>query len=175
VQRIEQRFSFLLANVLPLFSAQLLDLSLNVVDLGEMLQREPGNLTLVGRMQVEEFAPGMRRTLGFRDAICKPGFAATEERLMRRLGLQGALRGKTVRTATPDTSTPCPLDRVNRDFKASRPNELWVSDFTYVSTWQGWLYMAFVVDVYARRIMGWRVSRTMQNRFRAGRFGASPL
>ena len=82
----------------------------------------------------------------------------TVERLMRRLGLEGVRRGKTVRTTTPDTSAPCPLDRVNRQFQADRPNQLWVSDFTYVSTWQGWLYVAFVVDVFARRIVGWRVS-----------------
>ena len=60
---------------------------------------------------------------------------------------------------------PCPLDRVNRQFKAQHPNELWVSDFTYVSTWQGWLYVAFVVDVFARRIVGWRVSRSMHTDF----------
>lgn len=89
----------------------------------------------------------------------------TVERLMSRLGLQGVRRGKSVRTTTPDTSAPCPLDRVNRVFKADRPNQLWVSDFTYVSTWQGWLYVAFVIDVYARRIVGWRVSRTMQTDF----------
>ena len=89
----------------------------------------------------------------------------TVERLMRAMGLQGARRGRAVRTTTPDTSAPCPLDHVNRHFHASRPNELWVSDFTYVSTWQGWLYVAFVVDVYARRIVGWRVSRSMQTDF----------
>jgi transposase InsO family protein len=89
----------------------------------------------------------------------------TVERLMRRLGLQGARRGKTVRTTVPDRSAPCPLDRVNRQFKADRPNQLWVSDFTYVSTWQGWLYVAFVIDVFARRIVGWRVSSTMATDF----------
>jgi len=94
-----------------------------------------------------------------------PVARCTVERLMRAMGLQGARRGKTVRTTTPDTSAPCPLDHVNRQFEASRPNELWVSDFTYVSTWQGWLYVAFVVDVYARRIVGWRVSRSMQTDF----------
>ena len=62
----------------------------------------------------------------------------TVERLMRRLGLQGARRGKSVRTTVPDRSAPCPQDRVNRVFRADRPNQLWVSDFTYVSTWQGW-------------------------------------
>ena len=89
----------------------------------------------------------------------------TVERLMRRLGLEGVRRGKKVRTTVPDTSAPCPLDRVNRQFQADRPNQLWVSDFTYVSTWQGWLYVAFVVDVFARRIVGWRVSTTMTTDF----------
>ncbi len=89
----------------------------------------------------------------------------TVERLMKRLGLQGARRGKTVRTTVPDPATPCPLDRVNRQFNADRPNQLWVSDFTYVSTWQGWLYVAFVIDVFARRIVGWRVSTSMTTDF----------
>jgi putative transposase len=89
----------------------------------------------------------------------------TVERLMSRLGLSGAVRGRIVRTTVPDPKQPCPLDRVNRQFRAERPNQLWVSDFTYVSTWQGWLYVAFVIDVYARRIVGWRVSRTMHTDF----------
>jgi len=94
-----------------------------------------------------------------------PVARCTVERLMSRLGLQGARRGKRVRTTVPDQSVPCPLDRVNRQFIADRPDQLWVSDFTYVSTWQGWLYVAFVVDVFARRIVGWRVSRTMTTDF----------
>ena len=89
----------------------------------------------------------------------------TVERLMGRLGLRGAVRGKVMRTTVPDLRQPCPLDRVNRQFKADRPNQLWVSDFTYVSTWQGWLYVAFVIDVFARRIVGWRVSRSMTTDF----------
>ena len=89
----------------------------------------------------------------------------TVERLMKRLGLQGVRRGKVVRTTISDMKAPCPLDRVNRRFLAERPNQLWVSDFTYVSTWQGWLYVAFVIDVYARRIVGWRVSRSMHTDF----------
>ncbi len=96
---------------------------------------------------------------GIRVARC------TVERLMGKMGLRGATRGKSVRTTVPDANAPCPLDRVNRHFKADRPNQLWVSDFTYVSTWQGWLYVAFITDVYARRIVGWRVSRTMQTDF----------
>jgi len=89
----------------------------------------------------------------------------TVERLMRRLGLRGVVRGKVVRTTVSDGKAPCPLDRVNRQFRAERPNQLWVSDFTYVSTWQGWLYVAFVVDVFARRIVGWRVSTSMKTDF----------
>ena len=89
----------------------------------------------------------------------------TVERLMKRLGLKGARRGKVVRTTVPDKALTCPLDRVNRQFKADRPNQLWVSDFTYVSTWQGWLYVAFVVGVFARRIVGWRVSTSMTTDF----------
>ncbi len=89
----------------------------------------------------------------------------TVERLMRRLGLQGVRRGKNVRTTVADPKAPCPLDKVNRQFRADRPNQLWVSDFTYVSTWQGWLYVAFVVDVFARRIVGWRVSTSMTTDF----------
>ena len=89
----------------------------------------------------------------------------TVERLMRRLGLHGVHRGKRVRTTIAGSSQPCPLDRVTRHFPADRPNPLWVSDFTYVSTWQGWLHVAFVIDVFARRIVGWRVSNTMSTDF----------
>jgi transposase InsO family protein len=89
----------------------------------------------------------------------------TVERLMKQQGLRGVRRGKRVRTTIPDVSAPRPLDRVNRQFKADRPNQLWVSDFTYVSTWQGWLYVAFVIDVFARRIVGWRVSSSMTTDF----------
>jgi putative transposase len=89
----------------------------------------------------------------------------TVERLMGRLGLHGVMRGKALRTTIGDPKAPCPLDRVNRQFKAERPNQLWVSDFTYVSTWQGWLYVAFVIDVFARRIVGWRVASTMNTDF----------
>jgi putative transposase len=89
----------------------------------------------------------------------------TVERLMRRMGLRGVVRGEVVRTTISDSKAPCPRDLVNRQFKAERPNQLWVSDFTYVSTWQGWLYVAFVIDVFARRIVGWRVSSSMHTDF----------
>ena len=84
---------------------------------------------------------------------------------MKVMGIQGVVRGQTPITTNPDTSQPCPDDKVNRDFTASTPNQLWVSDFTYVSSWQGMVYVAFVIDVIARRIVGWRVSTSMTTGF----------
>ena len=89
----------------------------------------------------------------------------TVERLMHRLGIRGVVRGKKVITTNPDTSLPCPDDKVNRLFMAERPNKLWVSDFTYVPTWSGTVYVAFVIDVFARRIVGWRASTSMKTQF----------
>ena len=89
----------------------------------------------------------------------------TVGRLMQTMGLQGVIRGKSVRTTISDKAARCPLDHVNRQFHAPRPNALWVSDFTYVATWAGFLYVAFVIDTYARRIVGWRVSRTAHASF----------
>jgi putative transposase len=89
----------------------------------------------------------------------------TVERLMRNLGIRGVVRGKKVITTQPDTTQPCPDDKVNRLFKADRPNKLWVSDFTYVPTWSGTVYVAFVIDVFARRIVGWRTSTSMKTQF----------
>ena len=91
---------------------------------------------------------------GFEVARC------TVARLMKDMGFQGVIRGKPMRTTFADKAVPCPRDHVNRQFFAPRPNFLWVSDFTYVSTWRGFVYVAFVIDVFARRIVGWRVSRT---------------
>ena len=95
----------------------------------------------------------------------REGFAVarcTVRRLMRELGLKGAVRGRTTKTTLPATAEVCPLDRVNRDFKVPRPNALWVSDLTYVATWRGFVYVAFVIDAYARRIVGWRVSSSLR-------------
>jgi len=85
----------------------------------------------------------------------------TVERLMRSMGLQGIVRGKRIRTTVADEKASRPADLVNREFTASRPNELWVADFTYVATWKGFVYVAFVIDVFARMIVGWRVSASM--------------
>ncbi|PVE20236.1 IS3 family transposase [Microvirga sp. KLBC 81] len=89
----------------------------------------------------------------------------TVARLMRQMGLQGVVRGKSIRTTVSDASAPCPRDRVNRQFTAPRPNALWVSDFTFVATWSGFVYVAFVIDAFARRIVGWRVSRSARAEF----------
>ena len=86
----------------------------------------------------------------------------TVERLMRVLGLQGVRRGKWCRTTIAATDANRPADLVKRQFKATRPNQLWVADFTYVATWTGFVYVAFVIDVFARRVIGWRVARSMQ-------------
>ena len=91
-----------------------------------------------------------------------PVARCTVERLMRRLGLRGVQRGQAVRTTVPNLAAPCPGDHVNRQFRAERPNPLGVADFTYVSTWQGFVYVAFIIDVFARRIVGRRVSRSMR-------------
>jgi transposase InsO family protein len=100
--------------------------------------------------------------------MLREGFAVarcTVERLMADLGLHGVIRGKPVRTTVQDKAAPCPLDDVNRAFHAPAPNRLWLSDFTYVSTWSGFVYVAFVIDACARRIVGWRVSRTARASF----------
>lgn len=86
----------------------------------------------------------------------------TVERLMRELGIQGVRRGRRCKTTISDSSAHGPQDLVNREFHASRPNHLWVADITYVATWSGFVYVAFVIDVFSRRIVGWRAMKTMQ-------------
>jgi transposase InsO family protein len=115
----------------------------------------------IARVFAENFAVyGVRKVWR---QMMREGFAVarcTVERLMRDMGLAGVIRGKPVRTTISDKAAPCPLDHVNRQFRAPAPNRLWVSDFTYVATWAGFVYVAFVIDTYARRIVGWRASRT---------------
>ncbi|WP_416463717.1 IS3 family transposase [Sphingomonas sp. VDB2] len=120
----------------------------------------------VARVFAENFAVyGVRKVWrqmvreGFPVARC------TVARLLREMGLAGVIRGKPVRTTISDKAAPCPLDHVNRRFYAPAPNMLWVSDFTYVATWSGFVYVAFVIDTYARRIVGWRASRTAHASF----------
>jgi transposase InsO family protein len=88
----------------------------------------------------------------------------TVRRLMKEMGLEGAVRGRAFKTTTiPGEESSRPLDLVDRDFQVSRPNELWVSDLTYVAAWRGFVYVAFVIDAYARRIVGWRVSTSLRS------------
>jgi len=87
----------------------------------------------------------------------------TVERLMGRMGLQGAVRGKKFKTTVRDDKLVRPLDLVERDFSADRPNQLWVADLTYVATWMGFVYVAFIIDAFARRIVGWRASRSLRS------------
>jgi len=89
----------------------------------------------------------------------------TVERLMRQMGICGVVRGKPAKTTVRDPALPCPADHVNRQFHAMRPNALWLADFTYVPTQQGFVYVAFVIDAFARRIVGWRVSRSLRTDF----------
>ena len=115
----------------------------------------------IGRAYEENFrVSGVRKVWR---QLLREGIAVarcTVARLMRTMGLQGVVRGRTVRTTISNAAAPSPLDHVNRQFTAPRPNALWVSDFTYVATWAGFVYVAFVIDAFARRIVGWRVSRT---------------
>ena len=129
-------------------------------------KRDETLVSEVSRVFEENFGVyGVRKTWlqlereGFEIARC------TVARLMKRVGLRGVVRGKGVGTTTPDPKAPCPLDHVQRQFEADRPNALWVSDFTYVSTWEGFVYVAFVIDVFARLIVGWRASSSTRTDF----------
>jgi putative transposase len=129
-------------------------------------QRDAGLCDDIRRVHVENFGVyGVRKV--WRQLLREGVTVArcTVSRLMRRMGLKGVIRGKGVKTTIPDKAAACPLDRVNRQFWAPAPNRLWLSDFTYVSTWQGFAYVAFIIDAFARRIVGWRVARDMRSDF----------
>jgi len=130
------------------------------------IQRDARLRTKIQRVWNENFQVyGVRkvwhqlRREGFEVARC------TVERLMQEMDLQGAVRGKVKRTTVSDKAQPCPLDHVNRDFQPAFPNSLWVSDFTYVATSHGFAYVAFVIDAFARRIVGWRASHSAETGF----------
>jgi transposase InsO family protein len=91
-----------------------------------------------------------------------PVARCTVERLMKDLGLRGARRGKAFKTTIPDADASRPADLVDRQFMARRPNQLWVADITFVATWRGFVFVAFVIDVFSRRIVGWRVSTSIK-------------
>jgi transposase InsO family protein len=128
--------------------------------------RDAGLMPLIARVFEENFeVHGVRKVWRQLQREGQEVARCTIERLMQSMGLQGVIRGKPVKTTISDKAAPCPLDHVNRQFQAPRPNALWVSDFTYVATWAGFVYVAFVIDTYARRIVGWRVSRTAHTSF----------
>ena len=137
-------------------------------------ERDPGLLSArvkrdaVLRGEIERVWRENRQVYGARKVWLQleregvPVARCTVERLMQAKGLAGAVRGKTFKTTVVDESASRPEDRVNRDFTATRPNELWVADLTYVATWSGFVYIAFVIDVYSRMIVGWRASRSLR-------------
>lgn len=120
------------------------------------------------REEIDRVWRANRRVYGARKVwkqLAREGIAVarcTIERLMRADGLRGVVRGARVRTTSPEAAADCPRDLVARAFVASRPNQLWVADFTYVATWRGMVYVAFVIDVFSRRIVGWRASASMR-------------
>ena len=119
------------------------------------------------KVEIERVWNENRQVYGARKVwrqLDREGFAVarcTVERLMRQMGLQGVVRGKKARTTISDEAAARPADLVERDFTAARPNQLWVADLTYVATWAGFVYVAFVIDVFSRMIVGWRVSRSL--------------
>ena len=153
-----------ICRLLPIAPSTYYEVVAKRTDVGRLSARERNDIAMkveIRRVFNENFQVyGVRKVWrqlqreGYDIARC------TVARLMRMMGLQGVIRGKPVKTTVSDKSAPCPLDRVNRHFKAPAPNMLWLSDFTYVATWQGFVYVAFVIDAFARRIVGWRASRT---------------
>jgi putative transposase len=117
----------------------------------------------IARVHAEQFGVyGARKVWRqlHREGICVA--RCTVERLMGELGLHGAVRGKTRRTTTPDVAAARPADLVERDFSATRPNQLWVADLTYVATWSGFVYVAFVVDAFSRFLVGWQAAGSLR-------------
>ncbi len=117
----------------------------------------------IARVFAENFAVyGVRKVWR---QMMREGFPIARCTVKRLMRLAGVIRGNPVRTTIRDKAAPCLRDHVNRQFCAPAPNRLWVSDFPYVATWAGLVYVAFVIDTYARRIVGWRASRTAHASF----------
>ena len=153
-----------ICKLLPIAPSTYYEVVAKRTDVGRLSARERNDIAMkveIRRVFNENFQVyGVRKVWR---QLQREGYAiarCTVARLMRMMGLQGVIRGKPIKTTISDKSAPCPLDRVNRHFKAPAPNMLWLSDFTYVATWQGFVYVAFVIDAFARRIVGWRASRT---------------
>ncbi len=152
-----------ICRLLPIAPSTYYDAIAKRTDVGRLSARERNDIAM--KVEIRRVFNEKYQVYGVRKVwrqLQREGFdiaRCTVARLMRMMGLQGIIRGKPVKTTVSDKSAPCPLDRVNRQFKASAPNMLWLSDFTYVATWQGFVYVAFVIDAFARRIVGWRASR----------------
>jgi len=126
-------------------------------------RRDAGLREQIRRVWGENFSVyGVRKTWRQLNRECIPVARCTVERLMRAMGLRGAVRGRTFKTTIPDEKAMRPADLVERQFMAERPNQLWVADITFVATWKGFVYVAFVIDVFARTIVGWRVSSSIK-------------
>ncbi|PHP64537.1 IS3 family transposase [Zhengella mangrovi] len=153
-----------ICRVLPIAPSTYYDHLAKRADPARLSERARRDVVL--RPQIERVFEENWRVYGVRKVwrqLDREGFdvaRCTVARLMKDMGIQGIIRGKPHRTTVPDKKAPCPLDKVNRQFRVPAPDMLWVSDFTYVATWQGFVYVAFVIDAFARRIVGWRVSRT---------------
>ena len=153
-----------ICEVLPIAPATYYDLLAKLADPARLSDRAKRDADL--RPHIQRVFDANWQVYGVRKVwrqLRREGFdvaRCTVARLMKAMGIQGVIRGKPHKTTIPDKKLPCPLDRVNRQFRVPAPNMLWVSDFTYVATWKGFVYVAFVIDAYARRIVGWRVSTT---------------
>ena len=151
---------------LPIAPATYYDAKARVTDPQRVPARAQRDATLC--VEIDRVWHANRRVYGVKKvwkALARQGIPVarcTVSRLMRRLGLRGVVRGRRTVTTVPDTTAARPADLVHRAFTADRPNALWVADFTYVATWRGFVYVAFVIDVFSRRIVGWRASTTMR-------------
>ncbi|GHG99815.1 hypothetical protein GCM10010961_35970 [Pseudodonghicola xiamenensis] len=158
-----------ICRVLPIAPSTYYDHLAKRADPARLSDRARRDATL--RREIERVWEENYKVYGVRKVwrqLVREGFSVarcTVARLMRDMDIRGIIRGKPHRTTIPDKKAPCPLDKVNREFRVPAPNMLWVSDFTYVATWTGFVYVAFVIDAYARKIVGWRVSTSAQTGF----------
>jgi len=154
-----------ICSVLPIAPSTYYEQKARQVDPARLPERARRDATL--KVEIERVWNENRQVYGARKVwlqLNREGFTTarcTVERLMRQMGLQGVVRGKKTRTTIADEAAARPADLVERDFTAVRPNQLWVADLTYVATWSGYVFTAFVIDVFSRMIVGWRVSRSL--------------
>jgi putative transposase len=155
-----------ICEVLPIAPATYYEHKAREVDPSRLPVRARRDLELrehIGRIWRDNFSVyGVRKVWRQLHREGVPAARCTVTRLMRQMGLEGAIRGRKFKTTVSDEHDARPLDLVERDFRADRPNRLWVADLTYVATWCGFVYVAFVIDVFSRRVVGWRVSNSLR-------------